>query len=159
MSHLRYAARVTSPSQQTKPFIETNNIWPQLRTTLQIQKLTLPSQRRKGRLAQRQTVTTFLLRMCLDHHGQRHTPRRRFTVITISYVIFTLLHKLTSRLDQIIEGVIDLDPHYQRGIFHLPTCLPLANHFDDRCRLVRNQTNWAHRLRISQFLHPTHHLR
>jgi hypothetical protein len=52
--------------------------------------------------------------MCFDHRGQRHTPRRRFTVICD--VIFTLLHRLKLRLDQIIDGVIDLDPHYQRGI-------------------------------------------
>jgi hypothetical protein len=60
---------------------------------------------------------TFPSRTSLDHRAQQLTLRRRSTVRSRAPLQQSLEHPdIHRRSDQIIEGVIDLDPHYQRGM-------------------------------------------
>ena len=61
-------------------------------------------------------MMTFPSRMSLDRPAQQLTLRRLFTVRQAQSNCRPLNHPNFLVLDQIIEGVIDLDPHYQRGV-------------------------------------------
>ena len=61
-------------------------------------------------------MTTFPSRTSLDRPAQQLTLRKLFTVRQAQSNRRPLYHPNILVLDQIIEGVIDLDPHYQRGV-------------------------------------------
>jgi hypothetical protein len=56
----------------------------------------------------------FLSKTCLGRHAQRPTPHRLSMVRPAPLPSAPIL-TLFFASDQIVEGVIDLDPHYQRG--------------------------------------------
>jgi hypothetical protein len=66
---------------------------------------------------------------------------------------------LTPFLEQIVDGLIDLDPDYQRGMrtVHFSRQWNVASVLR-RCGLVGTKADRSHRLCISQLLHPAYHL-
>ncbi len=78
-------------------------------------------------------------------------------MVPLVFLYFFFLLTLPS--EQIIDGSINLDPDYQRGILvsYLVRQCRVA-HSLRRCCLVRTKADRPHRLCLSQLLHSAHHL-
>jgi len=67
---------------------------------------------------------------------------------------------LTLSSEQIVDGSINLDPDYQRGINPVVLSVRLSNFIfpPQRCCLARTKAGRSHRLGLSQLLHSSNHL-